>query len=128
MPYHGEDISMFIILPQKVDGLKKVGQILSHIFVKKNKNKTKNTEKKAHSRCVKVFQINHQLETELNYDTFMKWTLKRMGNVVVQVKIPKFKLEEKYSLKTVLSSMGMVDAFTQSRSNFTGRTLDGFHT
>lgn len=46
-----------------------------------------------------------------------------MELVKVQVKIPRFKMEEEYSLKEVLVSMGMVDAFSDSLSDFSGRRL-----
>ena len=38
----------------------------------------------------------------------------------VVVYIPEFKLEERYELKTILTSMGMGDAFSQGRANFSG--------
>ena len=45
-----------------------------------------------------------------------------MDEVEVQVGLPRFKLEETYDLKTVLVSMGMVDAFDMAKSDFSGRT------
>ena len=38
----------------------------------------------------------------------------------VVVYIPEFKLEERYELKTILTSMGMGDAFSRGRANFSG--------
>lgn len=45
-----------------------------------------------------------------------------MDEVEVQVGLPKFKMEEKYDLKNILISMGMVDAFDMATSDFSGRT------
>lgn len=65
------------------------------------------------------------MEKELTYDKFVEWTQPtRMDLVEVHVKIPRFKMEEEYSLKNVLVSMGMVDAFSDSLSDFSGRRLD----
>ncbi|XP_029955716.1 serpin B6-like isoform X3 [Salarias fasciatus] len=88
LPYVGEDLSMFIILPNDIEdettGLKK-------------------------------------LEQELTFDKFEEWSnLDAMGKNEVELSLPRFKLEESYSLKEVLSSMGMVDAFDVSKSNFSG--------
>lgn len=47
-----------------------------------------------------------------------------MDVVKVQVKMPRFKMEEEYGLKEVLSSMGMADAFSASLADFSGRTLE----
>lgn len=41
----------------------------------------------------------------------------------VQLQLPKFKLEETYNLKSTLSSMGMSDAFNQSRADFSGMSM-----
>lgn len=38
----------------------------------------------------------------------------------VKLHLPKFKLEESYDLKSALSSMGMSDAFSQSKADFSG--------
>lgn len=52
----------------------------------------------------------------------MEWTWPdMMDNVEVEVGLPRFKLEEKYDMKNVLVSMGMVDAFDSSLSDFSGK-------
>ncbi|XP_034416114.1 leukocyte elastase inhibitor-like isoform X2 [Cyclopterus lumpus] len=62
-----------------------------------------------------------KLERELTYEKFMEWTRSdMMGQTQVEVKLPRFKMEEMYELKDVLTSMGMVDAFDVTRSNFSG--------
>ena len=38
----------------------------------------------------------------------------------VEVYLPQFKLEERYELRSILRSMGMEEAFSQSRANFSG--------
>lgn len=43
-----------------------------------------------------------------------------MDTVEVELAVPQFKLEETYDLKKLLVSMGMVDAFDQARSDFSG--------
>ncbi|KAM9332598.1 uncharacterized protein KZ484_017677 [Pholidichthys leucotaenia] len=61
-----------------------------------------------------------KLESSLTYETFMKWTSMGMGEIEVQVGLPKFKLEEKYDMKEVLIGMGMVDAFDMAKCDFSG--------
>ncbi|XP_005373093.1 PREDICTED: plasminogen activator inhibitor 2 [Chinchilla lanigera] len=61
------------------------------------------------------------LEDEINFDTFNKWTSKdTLVEDDVEVYMPQFKLEEHYELKSILRSMGMVDAFDKSQANFLG--------
>lgn len=62
-----------------------------------------------------------KLEKTLTYENFTEWTRPDMMDTVeVQVGLPKFKLEETYDLKQVLVSMGMVDAFDNNKSDFSG--------
>uniref|UniRef100_A0A3B5M0P1 Leukocyte elastase inhibitor n=1 Tax=Xiphophorus couchianus TaxID=32473 RepID=A0A3B5M0P1_9TELE len=62
-----------------------------------------------------------KLEDLLTYETFMEWTHPReMESGEIIVKMPRFKLEEKYDLNRVLSSMGMVDAFHETKCDFSG--------
>lgn len=66
---------------------------------------------------------NPQLEKELTYEKFVEWTRPdMMDEVEVQVGLPQFKMEENYDMKTILVSMGMVDAFDVSKCDFSGRT------
>ncbi|XP_053102012.1 serpin B10-like isoform X3 [Hemicordylus capensis] len=61
------------------------------------------------------------LEKELTYERLSIWTSpEMMENMEVEVHLPKMKLEESYDLGSTLSSMGMMDAFSESRANFTG--------
>ncbi|XP_039979367.1 LOW QUALITY PROTEIN: leukocyte elastase inhibitor-like [Xiphias gladius] len=62
-----------------------------------------------------------KLERELTYENFVEWTRPAMmKEVEVQVALPRFKMEEKYDMKDVLISMGMVDAFDGRMSDFSG--------
>uniref|UniRef100_UPI003AAC505F leukocyte elastase inhibitor-like n=1 Tax=Centroberyx gerrardi TaxID=166262 RepID=UPI003AAC505F len=62
-----------------------------------------------------------KLEKELTYEKFVEWTRPDMMDTVeVQVGLPRFKMEEKYDLKEILISMGMVDAFDIEMSDFSG--------
>ncbi|TKS88023.1 Leukocyte elastase inhibitor [Collichthys lucidus] len=62
-----------------------------------------------------------KLEKALTYENFVEWTRPdMMDEVEVHVGLPRFKMEEKYDLKSVLVSMGMVDAFSQQNSDFSG--------
>ncbi|KAI4806701.1 hypothetical protein KUCAC02_017514 [Chaenocephalus aceratus] len=58
-----------------------------------------------------------KLEKELTYETFVEWTHSdMMGKTKVNVRLPRFKMEESYSLKDILISMGMMDAFDLTMS------------
>uniref|UniRef100_A0A674PFK0 Leukocyte elastase inhibitor n=1 Tax=Takifugu rubripes TaxID=31033 RepID=A0A674PFK0_TAKRU len=62
-----------------------------------------------------------KLEKLLTYDNFMEWTRpETMKEVEVQVGLPRFKMEEKCNMKNILVSMGMVDAFNEAASDFSG--------
>ncbi|XP_020556383.1 leukocyte elastase inhibitor [Oryzias latipes] len=62
-----------------------------------------------------------RLEKLLTYEKFMEWTSpEKMDLTKVDVRLPRFKMEEKYNLKKVLTRMGMVDAFDQAKCNFSG--------
>ncbi|XP_053716074.1 uncharacterized protein LOC128755980 [Synchiropus splendidus] len=58
-----------------------------------------------------------KLEKDLTYDKLMDW-MKLMTKYEVQVQLPQFKLEQTYQMNDILTSMGMVDAFDVSKSNF----------
>ncbi|KAK9528008.1 hypothetical protein VZT92_014512 [Zoarces viviparus] len=62
-----------------------------------------------------------KLERELTYEKFVEWTRPdMMRQTEVEVKLPRFQMEETYNLKDVLTSMGMEDAFDVTRSDFSG--------
>ncbi|XP_029899955.1 leukocyte elastase inhibitor-like [Myripristis murdjan] len=62
-----------------------------------------------------------KLEKELTYEKFVEWTQPhKMYTVEVDVGLPRFKMEESYDLKDILTRMGMVDAFDVRMSDFSG--------
>ncbi|CAI5673789.1 unnamed protein product [Oreochromis niloticus] len=62
-----------------------------------------------------------KLEKELTFEKFVEWTNPNMmDEIEVTVGLPRFKLEENYDMKAVLVSMGMVDAFDMTKSDFSG--------
>ncbi|XP_059801764.1 leukocyte elastase inhibitor-like [Hypanus sabinus] len=64
-----------------------------------------------------------KLQNQLTFDHLMTWTNPdKMDKIEVAVLLPKFKLEEKYDLESVLQQMGMVDAFCTHQANFSGMT------
>ncbi|XP_076992234.1 plasminogen activator inhibitor 2 [Tamandua tetradactyla] len=61
------------------------------------------------------------LEHEITFEKLNKWTsTDTIAEDDVEVYIPQFKLEEKYELKSILTSMGMEDAFSKGQANFSG--------
>ncbi|XP_039473736.1 leukocyte elastase inhibitor-like [Oreochromis aureus] len=62
-----------------------------------------------------------KLEKELTYQNFVDWTRPDMMSPnEVDVKLPRFKMEEKYDLEKILTKMGMEDAFDIYKSDFSG--------
>ncbi|KAM4543873.1 leukocyte elastase inhibitor-like [Fundulus diaphanus] len=62
-----------------------------------------------------------KLEKHLTYEKFMEWTHPdKMERCRLDVRLPRFKLEEAYDLKEVLSSMGMKDAFDETKCDLSG--------
>ncbi len=117
MPYKGKELSMLIFLPSEMadstTGLETVGGT-THTCTIGNRRKRQNNN---------WFCIHLQLEKQLTYENFVEWTRPdMMDEQKVRVGLPRFKMEEKYDLKEVLISMGMVDAFNVANSDFSGRT------
>uniref|UniRef100_A0A8C3TPB6 Leukocyte elastase inhibitor n=1 Tax=Catharus ustulatus TaxID=91951 RepID=A0A8C3TPB6_CATUS len=62
-----------------------------------------------------------RLERELTYEKLMGWIRpETMKSTNVRVSLPRFKLEENYDLKPLLSSMGMPHAFESGKADFSG--------
>ncbi|XP_006198118.1 serpin B11 [Vicugna pacos] len=62
-----------------------------------------------------------QVEEQLNANTFSKWT--SPSNLVeqeVEVHLPRFKLDVKYELNSLLKSLGMTDIFSQVKADLSG--------
>jgi serpin B len=85
MPYVGEEISMMILLPAKIDGLA-------------------------------------QIEKQLSPDVVDGW-VRQLAKTKVQITLPKFKMESRYSLTGTLAKMGMSDALKPGKADFSG--MDG---
>ncbi|XP_064518959.1 serpin B6-like [Pseudopipra pipra] len=66
-----------------------------------------------------------RLERELTYEKLIDWiNPERMYSTEVMVSLPRFKLEEDYDLKPILSCMGMPDAFDLEKADFSGMSSD----
>ncbi|XP_037365587.1 serpin B10 [Talpa occidentalis] len=62
-----------------------------------------------------------QLEKDITYEKLREWSSEDMMEAYdVRLHLPKFKLEETYDLKSILSSMGMSNAFIQGKADFSG--------
>lgn len=85
LPYAGNDLSMIILLPKEVDGLKQLGDKLSAQNLKQWKS--------------------------------------QLSKKDVLVFLPKFKMTSMFRLDKTLMSLGMVDAFSNSKADFSG--MDG---
>ncbi|XP_055513884.1 leukocyte elastase inhibitor-like [Leucoraja erinacea] len=61
------------------------------------------------------------LQKSFTLNRLRNWTNpKNMSMTSVRVTLPKFKLEEKYDLSSILPNLGMVDAFDRKKANFSG--------
>lgn len=63
-----------------------------------------------------------ELQKNLTVENIEKWT-KYLGEREVKVFLPRFKMTCQFDLNNTLMSMGMVDAFTKAKANFSG--MDG---
>ncbi|XP_061093676.1 leukocyte elastase inhibitor-like [Conger conger] len=62
-----------------------------------------------------------RLERELTYEKLLEWTQPdKMEHIEIMVALPKFKMEETYDLRDILVSIGMEDAFNESKSDLSG--------
>ncbi|MFW9917437.1 MAG: serpin family protein [Candidatus Thorarchaeota archaeon] len=85
LPYVGNEMSMIVLLPKEVDGLK-------------------------------------QLEASLSAENLKRWK-GRLSKREALVFLPKFQMTSMFRLDKTLVSMGMADAFSDSKANFAG--MDG---
>ena len=84
MPYVDDELSMVVLLPKRVDGVKVLAE-------------------------------------ELTSENVAKW-LGKLRKREVKVFFPKFKMTSEFGLSDVLSSMGMADAFSPNKADFSGMT------
>ncbi|XP_054840540.1 leukocyte elastase inhibitor-like isoform X2 [Eublepharis macularius] len=62
-----------------------------------------------------------ELGSSLTYKKIEEWTtFSNTCPLKVDVYLPRFKLEQRYELKTTLQSMGMTDTFARGKADFTG--------
>ncbi|XP_008259664.2 serpin B4 [Oryctolagus cuniculus] len=62
-----------------------------------------------------------KLEEQLTAEKLIKWmSSQNMKKTYVKLHLPKFKIEEKYELSSVLEAMGVVDAFSPQNANLSG--------
>ncbi|XDV39608.1 hypothetical protein PO909_008822 [Leuciscus waleckii] len=66
-----------------------------------------------------------KLEKALSYEKFIQWTKpSNMRQQEVEVFLPRFKMEEKYDMKSLLISMGMEDVFDMQKVNLSGMSTN----
>uniref|UniRef100_A0A8D2B006 Serpin family B member 11 n=1 Tax=Sciurus vulgaris TaxID=55149 RepID=A0A8D2B006_SCIVU len=66
-----------------------------------------------------------KIEKQLNARTFQEWTSSHnMTEREVEVYVPRFKLEIKYELNSLLKSLGMTDIFNQAKADLSGMSPD----
>lgn len=70
---------------------------------------------------------SRQLESELTVDKLLEWTNRENMDTWtdVHVHLPKFKLEEQYSLHDKLAKMGMRSLFQACAADLSGMSKDG---
>ncbi|XP_075682820.1 leukocyte elastase inhibitor-like [Rhinoderma darwinii] len=64
-----------------------------------------------------------QVEQDISLKKLSTWMSDsdmKMMNVLVQ--LPKFRIEKSFSMKNILSTFGILDAFSQTKANFSGMT------
>ncbi|KAM6167525.1 serpin B11 [Erethizon dorsatum] len=66
-----------------------------------------------------------EIENQLNVRTFQEWiNCSNKMEREVEVHIPRFKLEIKYELNTLLKSLGMTNIFSPAKADFSGMSPD----
>ncbi|KAM4704991.1 serpin B10-like [Rhinophrynus dorsalis] len=67
--------------------------------------------------------VLEQVEEEISYDKLTCWSSRRkMSLMNVAVQLPRFQAVHSFSLRNILSSLGMSKAFSQTSANFSGMT------
>ncbi|XP_020792316.2 leukocyte elastase inhibitor-like isoform X3 [Boleophthalmus pectinirostris] len=62
-----------------------------------------------------------KLEQQLTYESFVEWTRRdKMTLYEVDLRLPRFRIEQNYELNEVLKTMGMEDAFDHRKCDFSG--------
>ncbi|NXW66957.1 PAI2 inhibitor, partial [Eurystomus gularis] len=67
-----------------------------------------------------------KLERELTFENLSAWIgPELMDEMKMEVYLPRFMLEDKYNLKSILTRMGIQDAFTEGQADFTRMSENG---
>ncbi|XP_008591308.1 PREDICTED: serpin B13 isoform X1 [Galeopterus variegatus] len=92
MPYKNNDLSMFVLLPNDIDGLEKI------------------IDKITPEKLVEWTNPGHMEERNVN------------------LHLPRFEVEESYDFEDVLAAMGMGDAFSEQKADYSGMSpRSGLH-
>ncbi|XP_063307861.1 serpin B8-like [Pelobates fuscus] len=63
--------------------------------------------------------VFHMLDKEISYEKLTDWTSNNnMKFLNMAVRLPKFRIEQGFSIRNVLSSLGLTDPFNEIRANF----------
>ncbi|XP_072269464.1 leukocyte elastase inhibitor-like [Pyxicephalus adspersus] len=74
-----------------------------------------------YTKCFAFCSLKRTFQLFCTFEKFQEWTHPdNMYPINVNVHLTKFKLEDSYKLKSVLSSLGMVDVFDASRADLLG--------
>ncbi|XP_017722551.1 PREDICTED: serpin B13 isoform X1 [Rhinopithecus bieti] len=84
IPYKNNDLSMFVLLPNDIDGLEKI------------------IDKISPEKLVEWTSPGHMEERRVN------------------LHLPRFEVEDSYDLEAVLAAMGMSDAFSEHKADYSG--------
>ncbi|XP_011829553.1 PREDICTED: serpin B13 [Mandrillus leucophaeus] len=92
IPYKNNDLSMFVLLPNDIDGLEKI------------------IDKISPEKLVEWTSPGHMEERRVN------------------LHLPRFEVEDSYDLEAVLAAMGIGDAFSEHKADYSGMSsLSGLH-
>ncbi|KAG8442468.1 hypothetical protein GDO86_011310 [Hymenochirus boettgeri] len=62
-----------------------------------------------------------KMDKGISYEKLSQWTSSENMNLNhITVQLPRFRMEQRFSLRKILSSLGMSSAFSQVRANFSG--------
>ncbi|XP_028693801.1 serpin B13 isoform X3 [Macaca mulatta] len=92
IPYKNNDLSMFVLLPNDIDGLEKI------------------IDKISPEKLIEWTSPGHMEERRVN------------------LHLPRFEVEDSYDLEAVLAAMGIGDAFSEHKADYSGMSsLSGLH-
>ncbi|XP_007463766.1 PREDICTED: serpin B3 [Lipotes vexillifer] len=66
-----------------------------------------------------------KLEDQLTAEKLIEWTSpQNMNQSAMELHLPRFKVDETYDLKPMLRALGMVDAFSEGKADFSGMSRE----